>query len=188
MKLDFEIEGNTVTLRTIELEDAQRCVDWLADPNITRYMTTGAQTLESERAWIEGVLASDEDLVSAICIREPGGALRHVGNCGLHHIDRVNGHAELGIFIGNSSMHGRGIGQDAILTVISYAFVKLGLFKVWAKVYSPNWASRIMCERAGLLQEGILCGHRVLPEGRVNVHLFAAFKPELNYRRPMTRV
>lgn len=175
MKLDHSLAGVVVTLRSIELADAQRYVDWLADPNITRYMITGAQTIESELAWINHVLASEEDLVLAICMTEDDGTLRHIGSCGLHHIDRTAGHAELGIFIGDSSVHGRGIGRDAISVVITHAFFKLGLFKVWAKVYSPNLASRAMCHRAGLVQEGVLCGHRVLPEGRVDEYLFAAF-------------
>lgn len=121
MKLIRPLQGSIVTLRTIELADAQRCAVWLSDPNILRYMMTPTQTVESERTWIRKVRRSPTELVVSIQVREENGHLRHVGNCGLHRINHGDRTAEAGIFIGDTLMHRRGIAQDAIKTLARYA-------------------------------------------------------------------
>ncbi len=180
MYITRTLHGTITTLRNIEQSDAERCVGWLADPAITRYMIKQAQTLESERAWIARMRESAVDIVFAICVPDANGEMRHIGNIGLHQFNHTDGHAKADILIGERSQHGNGFGQDAVRTLLAFAFAPqersgLGLFKVWACVDSPNTASRRMCEHLGLVEEGYLRGQRVLPEGRVDEVLLAAF-------------
>lgn len=185
MKLKHQLRGRFVTLRNVNFSDAHRCVAWLRNPETNRYLKHRdwmSLTHTAECLWIAQMHESKTDLVLAICI--PDGdvtsRLRHVGNVAIHHIDHANGHGELGAFIGDTDVHGRGVGQDALYTFITHAFTPLtqgglGLYKVWGRVYGPNIASRTMSERVGLVVEGILRGHCKLPEGRVDEYRLAAF-------------
>ena len=186
MRLLDNICGTKVVLRNLELSDAANCCEALTNPETTRYMAVhGAEmTLEIELEWIAKTHVSETDLVMAICIAEQDGTLRHVGNVGIHRIDRTNGHAELGIFLSDRADRGQGIGTDAMRTAIAHAFAPqevggLGLLRVWARVYEPNIASRRMAERAGMVQEGVLRAHHLHSiEGPLNEYRFGALACE----------
>lgn len=186
MLLPSNLYGTKVVLRNLELADAARCLEALSNPETTRYMAIhgAALTLEMELGWIAKTHASETDLVMAICIPESDGTLRHVGNVGIHAIDRKNGHAELGIFLSDRADRGQGIGTDAMRTAIAYAFASyeaggLALARVWARIYEPNIASRRMAERAGMVHEGVLRAHYMHEtEGSLDEHRFGALASE----------
>ena len=188
MRLPYVVNGVGVVLRSIELADAERCVNWLHNPETTRYLLRQYNdlTLETEIEWIKRVIASDTDLVAAICVLGSDGVLRHVGNVGIHQIDRVNGHAEIGIFIGDQLDYGKGVGREALRAIITHAFRPIeqngvGLARVWARVCKPNKRSRRMCMHLNLKLEGVLRSHVLHPtEGRLDECLYGILASEWN--------
>jgi len=78
-------------------------------------------------------------------IETPDG--RHVGNCGFRDIQPIPRKAELWIYIGDRSRQGRGLGQAAIAALLAFGFERMGLHRIWARVFAYNEA-RPACLRA----------------------------------------
>ena len=80
---------------------------------------------------------------------------RLVGHIGLYYIDLIARKAEFSIYIGDMAFRGKGIGSDALRTLIKYGFEELNLNKIWCEVYSNNAAVDIY-RKVGFVDEGVL--------------------------------
>ncbi|MGC8874793.1 MAG: GNAT family N-acetyltransferase [Chloroflexia bacterium] len=143
--------GERVRLRAIEREDLPRCVAWLNDPEVVRYLTLYLPlSREDEERWFEGYLQDPRRKVLAI-EAETG---EHIGNIGLEEIDWKNRCAELGIFIGEKDRWGQGYGTDAVRTLLRFAFEELNLNRVQLHVFAFNERARRCYIRCGFVEEG----------------------------------
>ena len=97
----------------------------------------------SARAWERG-----EAYAFAVVV---GGAV--VGSCGLKHVDRLEGQAEVGYWIG-VPFWGRGYATAAVRLAVSFAFDGLGLGRIVAEVLEANVASARVLEKAGFAAVG----------------------------------
>ena len=145
------LEGKKVRLRAIERGDLPRFVQWLNDREIlyflARYMPLS--NTEEER-WFEQHLKDEKSRVFAIETR--GGV--HIGNVALDKIDWKNGHAELGIFIGEKQVWGQGYGTDAVLTLLDFAFNEMNLHRIALHVMAFNQRAIRCYEKCGFVLEG----------------------------------
>jgi RimJ/RimL family protein N-acetyltransferase len=157
------LTGERVRLREFRREDVPAIQAWVNDVEINQYLgfwRTPQSLVETER-FVERCLTQDaaHGVELAICLKDDPEE-RYVGACGLS-IDTRNRWASLGIVIGRKDLHGQGLGRDAILTMLDYAFGFLDLNKVNLDHAEFNErASR--CYRA--------CGFR--EEGRVRQRWF----------------
>src|SRR5213594_1853677 len=104
---------------------------------------------------------------------------QHVGNLGLHKIDRVHRKAEVGIVIGEPSFWSQGYGTEAMRVVLRYGFDALGLNKISLDVLEYNTRALRTYERLGFQREGV---HRedIYKDGRfVNVMRMSILAREL---------
>lgn len=110
-------------------------------------------TLEGAKQWVEWniqVAEQKSPIVINFVIEVDGKA---VGSIGLVHI--VLGHkAEIGYWLGEEYW-GRGIMTEAVKLLTKYAFEKLGLVRVYAKVFVWNEASQTVLKKAGFQFEGM---------------------------------
>ncbi|HID86791.1 MAG TPA: N-acetyltransferase [Anaerolineae bacterium] len=145
------IEGEKVKLRAIEREDIPRFVRWLNDRELLGYLTRYMPLSKAEEErWFERQLEDESGRIFAIETREGV----HIGNIGLHEIDWKNGHAELGIFIGEKEYWGQGYGTDAILTLLDFAFNEMNLHRVYLRVLAFNHRAIRCYEKCGFALEG----------------------------------
>ena len=79
-----------------------------------------------------------------------------VGQCGLHAFSWRDGHAQLGIMIGEREYWGKGIGTEAYQLLVKYGFTQLELHKIVANINAPNIGSQTAVQRAGLTFEAKL--------------------------------
>ena len=79
--------------------------------------------------------------------------------CGLHEIDHFHARADVGIRLG-TQYWGKGYGQDAVRTLVTYGFRMLNLEKISLHVIADD-------ERGGRLHEGRLRRGRAAPEPRL---------------------
>ena len=79
-------------------------------------------------------------------VEREGGAV--VGSCGLKHVDRTAGQAEVGYWIG-VPFWGRGHATAAVRLAVAFAFDGLGLDRVVAEVLEANPASARVLEKVG---------------------------------------
>lgn len=103
--------------------------------------------------WIEFHNSKDDEVLMVI---EDLNSNTVIGHIGLYNIDTESKSAEIGILIGNPGIHGRGIGTKTTRALVSYAFNRLGLHRVYAYVIVENEASLRMFRKCGFQEEGIL--------------------------------
>jgi ribosomal-protein-alanine N-acetyltransferase len=157
---------------------------WFADRTVTRYMLTRYPTsLRKQEEWIEQMASSPDDVLWAM-VRAADGEL--IGNVGLHRIAWRHAHAELGYVIGEREQWGKGHATEAVRLATTYAFLELGLRKVWARVIVENEASGRVLERNGFRACGLFRQDRYL-EGRWHdLAVFEILREEWDIRQERT--
>lgn len=150
------VRGEAVFLRPAERSDIPDFVRWLNDYDTSRNLTTRAPlSVPLEERWFEEMLARQgtEEYVFAICLLADGTA---VGTASLFAIDRLNGNAGFGIFIGEERSRGRGYGTDALAALCDFGFGELRLERIWLDVFTDNARAIRSYEKAGFSAEGTL--------------------------------
>jgi RimJ/RimL family protein N-acetyltransferase len=144
--------GERIVLRAAEAEDAAAYHRWANDPQVTH-------TLElrypSSLASFEEALAAPPEpdgIVLGFSIENADGEL--IGRIGLRAIDRDNGHAELGIVIGEADAWGQGYGAEATRLLLRFAFEELRLNKVYLGVLEYNERALRLYARCGFHRDG----------------------------------
>jgi RimJ/RimL family protein N-acetyltransferase/methionyl-tRNA formyltransferase len=151
------IVGKLVSLRPLTLADATSTyVDWLNDPVVRKYLEIREpQTLEGLRGWLGKITQSKDDYLFGIIHNE---TKRHIGNCKIGGINWFHKYADIGYFIGDPTMWGKGLATEAIRLATDFAISKLGMFHVRAGVMEENVASIKALRKAGYAFDGIWGG------------------------------
>jgi [ribosomal protein S5]-alanine N-acetyltransferase len=171
--------GEAVYLRLVEMSDCgDRYLSWLLDGDVNRFLET---------RWVEQTHATVQNFVSEMR-RSPDtylfaivhlGSGRHIGNIKVGPVNRVHQHCDVGYFVGDRDMWGRGIATEAIRLATQFAFERLGVHRVQAVVDADNAGSAKALERVGYTKEGIL-RQKLFMEGRWNDQLlYGILLPEL---------
>lgn len=148
-----------IRLRGLERSDIDNFMLWVNNRDITQYLLALNVPVSKamEEKWLESaVFHRDSDKVFAIETI----AGQYLGNCGLHSIDPVNRHAELGIVIGLPEYLGKGYGTEAIHLLLDLAFNRLNLEKVYLRVFGNNLRGIRCYEKCGFEHVGRLKRHR----------------------------
>lgn len=164
------LAGDAVYLRLIEPSDCgEQYLHWLRDPEVNRFLETRwtEQTPETIREFVTAMRSSLDDYLFAIVRIESG---EHVGNIKVGAINRVHQHCEVGYFIGDREMWGKGIATEAIRLATQFAFERLGMHRAQAVVDVDNPASAKALERVGYKKEGTL-REKLFMDGRWNDQL-----------------
>ncbi len=142
-------------LRAPERSDIPRFVEWLNNPEVTRGLTmVYPMSLEEETRWFENMMKQPPELHPWVIEVQSEAGWTAIGNCGFHDVDWRNSNAEFGIFIGDQSYWGQGIGQEAIQVLLQVGFDTMNLHRIWLRVMANN-ARAIKCyEALGFVHEG----------------------------------
>ena len=169
------LRGERVVLRPLASTDLRRCVKWFSDPQVIHFLGRNASiTLAEEEKWFRDYERRMDEQIFAIEVEG-----QHIGNLGLHKIDRTHRKAEVGIVIGEPTFWSRGHGSDAMRVALRYGFEVLGLNKISLEVLEYNTRALRTYERLGFRREGV---HRedIYKDGRfVNVLRMSLLAREL---------
>jgi [ribosomal protein S5]-alanine N-acetyltransferase len=126
---------------------------WFNDPEVTKFTATGyyPHNAELQAKYFDRLMQSDSDVVLAVIDRSND---RHIGNVGLHRIERIHRTAYLGIVLGEKSAWGRGIGSRCWQAITDYGFSVLNLQKICATIVDGNDGSMKCALKAGYKVEG----------------------------------
>jgi len=146
-------EGERVYLSALDKTHIPTVLEWLADPEVNAFILAGHEpmSVEQEEQWYDAMSASQTDRVFEIHVGEDD---RYIGNVGLHKIDAAHRHAELGILVGSKPDQGRGLGRDAIVTLLRYAFEALGLHRVYLRCQPANQRGLRAYRAVGFVEVG----------------------------------
>ena len=169
------LRGDRVLLRPLASGDLRRPVKWFSDPQIIRFLGRNTPvTLAEEERWFRDYERRTDEQIFAIEVQD-----RHVGNLGLHKIDRAHRKADIGIVIGEPNFWSIGIGTEAMRVALRYGFDVPGLNKISLDVLEYNSRAIRTYRKVGFQQEGI---HRedMYKDGRfVNVVRMSILAREL---------
>ena len=179
------LTGTRVRLRPIERADLPRFVAWLQDDDvITNLDIVVPFNMAREEKFFDDVMAGPpETQPFAIEVRRGRGRWRHVGGCGLQHVDWRNRSIELGIFIGVKELWDTGIGTEATKLLLYHAFATLNLHRVWLRVYEDNPRARRVYEKLGFVVEGRQRDGDYRAGRYRDVQLMSILRPEWERRR-----
>jgi RimJ/RimL family protein N-acetyltransferase len=156
---------HAVYLRVLEPEDIDRVYRWHNDQKLYRDLVSTHHFVS--RATVEKWLDQkgsflDHELNLAICLKENS---LHIGNVYLREINWVDRNCSSGFVIGEADHRGKGYGRQALRLLFDYAFLTLGLNRIYGYVFESNKASLRLCESVGYVVEGKLRKH-VYKEGQ----------------------
>lgn len=148
----------SIYLRPLQIADAQTSYRWRNNPDV--WKLTGSKpdkyiTPEMETAWLNGVLKRGTEARFAICLKTDD---RYIGNI---HLQNIAGkQAEFGgLFIGETSLWGKGIGTQATTLLLAHAFLSLNLDSLYGFVRKEHDASLAMLKKTGFEPEPEAEGH-----------------------------
>jgi len=174
------IIGKNVRLRAIEKEDLPRFTAWLNDAEVRRNLLIYQPlSLVQEERWFEEILKRpvDEQPLSIDILS--GKDWRHAGNCGFFDIDQRVRSAEIGIFIGDKSLWGRGYGCEAMQLMTMHGFRNLNLNRITLRVFETNPRGIRCYEKAGFKHEGRLREAHFMEGRYIDVLVMSILKREL---------
>jgi RimJ/RimL family protein N-acetyltransferase len=148
------LRGQKVWLRAPERADIPLFVAWLNDSRVLHFLAGRAPlSTAAEERWFDQMLERQgKDFYPlVICLLDSG---RAIGTCALMEVDRDNGRAGFGIFIGEPRLWGRGYGTDALNAIVDFGFGELRLERIWLDCYTFNARGRRSYEKAGFKVEG----------------------------------
>ena len=156
------LEGEKVRLRPMEPRDLPKFVQWLADPEVRRWLAAlqEAPTLEDELDWYESTRANPDNVLWSMETLD--GQL--VGTIELR-LNPASQRAELGIAVQDKKQWSKGFGTDAIKLALEYGFDDLELNRIELTVDAENGRGRRCYEKCGFVEEGLLRQHRFV-EGK----------------------
>ena len=172
------IRGERVFLRAGERSDIANFVRWFNDGETTSYLSMRSpMSVAMEEKWFEDMLSRQgkDSYHFVICMIEDS---RPIGTMGLFAIDHVNGHAGIGISIGEKDLWGKGLGTDAMNALLDFGFGMLRLERLWLEVYDFNSRARRSYDKCGFVLEGVE-RHAIYKQGRhIDVQLMSILRDE----------
>lgn len=149
----MNIKGRFVTLRAATREDQQMMVDMFNDPELENYVVgwTFPMSIESQLQYFEKHLG-DAEPHRFVVETEADGAL---GIATLDNIDWKNRCADHGLKLALREHRSRGVGTDAVMALMRYAFDELGLHRLDGGRFPSNVASGNLYKKCGWSDEGV---------------------------------
>ncbi len=149
----MNIKGEKITLRALELEDAEILREMINDPEIEKNVAGWSFPVSkhAQREWIDKSNMGDKSFVFAIDLPDSG----CIGIANMVNIDWKNRSVSLGIKLLNKDFKRRGIGTDTVLTMIKYAFNELQLNRLETTIIAHNTASKKLFLKCGFKIEGL---------------------------------
>lgn len=145
-----------IYLRLMEEKDTDLIIKWRNSDSVRKnFIYQAPFTREGHENWVRTVIGTGRAVQMMIC--ELSGD-RAVGSVYIRDIDREHSKAEYGIFIGEESARGRGIGTAAARLMLDYCFGEAGLHRVYLRALSENVQAVRSYEKAGFVKEGYLRG------------------------------
>ncbi|TMB53490.1 MAG: GNAT family N-acetyltransferase [Chloroflexi bacterium] len=150
------LRGERVWLRPLEERDMPAYVAGMNDTEVGgmagyKWPLSVAQAT----SWLERTLEeskSGRGFFFAVCEL---GDDQFIGTVWLKEVNLVDGNAELAIFMDRDHI-GSGYGSDAQRAILGFAFLNLGLQRVWLTAYAANERAIRSYERLGFRHEGRL--------------------------------
>lgn len=151
---EYRDSGAGIYLRLMTYADTDLIVAWRNSDAVRKnFIYQELFTREGHEHWIRTMVETGRVVQMMICDLASD---RPLGSVYIRDIDRQHNKAEYGIFIGEDSARGRGVGTAAAELMLRYCFEEEGLHRVYLRVFADNIQALRSYEKAGFVREGLL--------------------------------
>lgn len=150
--------SSKTALRLLQEKDIPGMLEWMHDPEISRFFRFDAEAMTADRARIF-IAASFTDECRHYAVTDETD--EYLGTISLEQIDRENRHALYAVSMRKKAM-GTGAAMEATRAILQIAFKELGLERVFLNVLSDNLRAKRFYEKAGFRHEGCFRRHLFL--------------------------
>ncbi|WP_022750263.1 GNAT family N-acetyltransferase [Lachnobacterium bovis] len=149
----MNIYGKKVMLRAMELSDCEMIREMFNDPQMEDLVVGWAFPLSkyAQQKWLEAHYNDRDSFRFVIETKEDG----PVGIATLIDIDWKNRRAYHGIKLSSKEKRTKGIGTDAVMAIMRYAFDELGLNRLDGSWFDNNEPSKGLYKKCGWSEEGV---------------------------------
>lgn len=177
----MNIKLNTLTLRTFKSDDLAFVFSGLSHPDVIRHYGisyTTESACEAQMSWYQSI---DEQGTGCWLAIESAGS--KLGALGLNNICQENKNAELGYWL--LPQHwGKGIMQEALHGLLTYAFNELKIHRISAEVEIENLKSQQLLQAFNFTLEGIRRECEIKEDKYISLMNYSLLSHELNISRP----
>jgi ribosomal-protein-alanine N-acetyltransferase len=159
VSLHLPLRTASLTLREFVSDDFDAIHAYASDPEVTRYMFYGPRTGADTHAYLERMLASQQEEprvtweLGVVATADD----RLIGACDLT-LENAQ-EADLG-FIFSREVWGMGYATEAARALVHAGFQQLGLTRIFSTCDVVNHASARVLEKSGLQREATLENHK----------------------------
>lgn len=151
---EYRDEAAGIYLRLMTSDDTDLIVEWRNKDDVRKnFIYQELFTREGHEGWIKNMIQTGQAVQMIICELSGG---RPLGSVYIRDIDRKHNKAEYGIFIGEDSARGRGVGTAAAKLMLQYCFDEEKLHRIYLRALASNLQAIRSYEKAGFVREGLL--------------------------------
>ena len=158
--------GKHVTLRPLTFDDRDALLEAMADGDLASLFYTFVPTPETVDDWFAKLFAErDAGRVIAFAVIAADGRLS--GTTRFMRMSESDKRVEIGGTLYSRSVQRTGLNTEAKRMLLAYAFETMGVQCVQIRTGWHNHSSRRAIERLGAKLDGVLRGHKIMPDGHV---------------------
>ncbi len=167
-----------IYLRKMEHTDTDLIIKWRNSDQVRPYFIYQEPfTREGHKKWTEQMIDTGLGYQFMICSTNTD---EPIGSTYLRDYDSKHNHIEYGLFIGESTLKGQGIGAISTMLTVQFAFEHLHVHRIHSQVLAMNHASNQMVHTLGFTHEGTLREHVYVNGDFQDVLLYSLLESELN--------
>lgn len=164
-----------VYLRLMTEKDTDLIVKWRNTDAVRRnFIYQELFTRQGHENWVKNMVNTGKVVQMIICDCHTGAPF---GSVYIRDIDRKHNKAEYGIFIGEESARGRGVGTAAAKLMLHYCFEEEKLHRVYLRAFATNMQAIRSYEKAGFEREAYLRDDVCIDGKYCDIVLMAALNP-----------
>ena len=147
------MNNKKLELKKITKHDLKIIVKWRNDPNIMKYNRQFILlNMNYEDKWFHSI--SQINSKRRMFVFKYGNDIIGVG--GLINLDKKNRNADVAIILGETKMHGKGLGTQALELLVNFGFSKLKLHRIGAEIFEYNKISLKLFQKLNFKKEATL--------------------------------
>lgn len=143
--------GEKVCLRPYDESDMPYLLQWYNDYELNRLAGWSKGKVSASKLRFNMARSFGSDPMNLMIDNLDG---KPIGTIQLYEIDEQDKSCKLGIRIGDRDYWSHGFGTDSVKTLIKYAFLNMGLYRVALRVYEFNERAARCYEKCGFKYEG----------------------------------
>lgn len=148
---EYALKGNKVTLRPGSDSDIYYLLRWYNDDELNRLAGWTGAKVTSDKINYNIARSFGCDPLNLMIDNKEG---IPIGTIQLYNFNEQDKSCKLGIRIGDRNYWGKGYGEDAVNTLLGYAFMKIDIYRVELKVYEYNERAVKCYLKCGFRNEG----------------------------------